>query len=89
MRFDEWHEAYLQMLDRPDIEAVTVKWIHGFSREPRRDHKRMDGETRRIGQPFIMDDGAAMAYPHDPAGGVRHSASCRCTAFYRAIPRRA
>ncbi|MFN4062345.1 MAG: hypothetical protein ACK4IA_16550 [Paracoccus hibiscisoli] len=82
------HEAYLQMLDQPDIEAVTVKWIHGFSREPRPDHKRMDGETRPIGQPFIMDDGAAMAYPHDPAGGVRHSASCRCTAFYRAIPRR-
>lgn len=82
------HEAYRQMLDRPDIEAVTCKWIHGFSRDARPDHKRMDGEVRNFGEGFIMDDGAVMQYPHDPAGGVRHSASCRCTAFYRAIPRR-
>lgn len=83
------HEAYRQMLDRPDIEAVTCKWIHGFSRDARPDHKRMDGEVRNFGEGFVMDDGAVIQYPHDPAGGVRHSASCRCTAFYRAIPRRA
>ncbi|QBX34594.1 hypothetical protein E4191_07625 [Paracoccus liaowanqingii] len=82
------HEAYRQMLDRPDIEAVTCRWIHGFSREARPDHKRMDGEVRSFGEGFVMDDGTVMQYPHDPAGGVRHSASCRCTAFYRAIPRR-
>jgi hypothetical protein len=82
------HEAYRQMLDRPDIEAVTCKWIHGFSRDARPDHKRMDGEVRNFGEGFVMDDGTVMQYPHDPAGGVRHSASCRCTAFYRAIPRR-
>lgn len=82
------HEAYRQMLERDDIEAVTVKWIHGFSREPRLDHLRMNGETRQLGQGFVMDDGAVMQYPHDSAGGVRHSASCRCTVFYRAIPRR-
>ncbi len=82
------HEAYQQMAERDDVEAVTVKWIHGFSRDFRPDHLRMNGEVRRLGEGFVMDDGVVMMHPHDPAGGVKHSAFCRCTAFYRAIPRR-
>ena len=82
------HEAYQQMLDGPDVERIEKKWIHGFSREPREDHRAMDGKTIRFGEDFIMSDGARMAYPHDPRGGARHNLSCRCTLFYRAVPRR-
>lgn len=80
-------EAYRQLSERDDVEAVTVKWIHGFSQDFRPDHLRMNGKVRRLGEPFIMDDGTPMLHPHDAAGGVRHSAFCRCSAFFRAIPR--
>lgn len=81
-------EAYQQLIERDDVEAVSVRWIHGFSRDFRPDHLRMNNEVRKLGEPFVMDDGAQMMHPHDPAGGIRHSAFCRCTAFYRAIPKR-
>ncbi|MEP2955531.1 phage minor head protein [Nisaea sp.] len=81
-------EAYQQLLDDGKVEAVTKKWQHGFSKEPREDHLRMDGETIDFDEVFVMDDGARMRFPHDPAGGPEHSISCRCTCVYRVkLPR--
>lgn len=82
------HEAYQQMLDMPEVATITKRWIHGFSREPREDHKAMNGTVLRFDEDFVMSDGARMAYPHDPRGGAKHSISCKCTVFYRAVPRK-
>lgn len=76
-------EAYRQMLDRPDVAAVTKRWQHGLSAIPRLDHLRMDGVVLDFDQKFTMDDGVQMAYPHDPIGGAKHSISCRCVCIYR------
>lgn len=83
------HEAYEQLLERDDVERIVKKWIHGFSREPRLDHLRLAREAKAIDfrEGFVMDDGTVMQHPHDPAGGVRHSAGCKCTLFYRVVPR--
>ena len=45
----------------------------------RPDHVYMNGhEVEGVEMPFIMPDGIAMQYPHDPAGGAKHNANCRC-----------
>jgi hypothetical protein len=76
-------EGYQQLLDDGKVEAVTKKWQHGFSQEPRQDHLRLDGETIDFDEAFVMDDGVRMRFPHDPAGGAEHSIGCRCTCVYR------
>lgn len=76
-------EAYQQLLDSGAVEAVSVRWQHGLSNEPREDHLAMDGKVMQLGETFDFPDGAQMKHPHDPAGGPAHSVGCRCIAVYR------
>lgn len=76
-------EATQQALDKSGLpdEAVTKGWRHlgGDGPEARQDHVAMAG-TDVIGlhAPFLFPDGVAMQHSHDPAGGVKHNANCRC-----------
>jgi hypothetical protein len=80
-------EGYFQLQESPDVERVTVRWQHntGSQKEFREDHERFDGEIHDLGEPWIMDDGSAMLYPHDPTGGPAQNANCRCSPFFRPI----
>ena len=72
-----------RQLHESGLATVTKTWIHGFSKEPRLDHLAMaQAPQRPIDQPFTFGI-VAMQYPHDPAGGIEHSANCKCTLFYR------
>jgi hypothetical protein len=75
-------ETHRQMLERPDVAAVTKRWQHNLSEHPREDHQAMDGTVIGFGETFNFAD-AAMKHPHDPAGGAKHSIGCRCIAVYR------
>lgn len=76
-------EAYAQILQNPDVDAVEVRWQHNLSQVPREDHVEMDGTVIEFGQSFEFPDGVKMKHPHDPAGGAIHSVGCRCIAVYR------
>jgi len=78
-------EGFFQLRESPDVERVTVKWQHntGSQKEMRADHLRIDGEIHDLGEPWIMDDGTAMLYPHDPNGGPAQNSHCRCSPFFR------
>lgn len=80
-------EAFRQVIEDPEVETVTVRWQHNLSKEPREDHKAMDGTVITMGETFDFPD-ARMKHPHDPAGGAKHSAHCRCIAVYRVRFRR-
>jgi len=75
-------EATKQALDKAGIpdNGVTKTWVHqGGVRGARDVHLAMNGRTvDGIDMPFILPDGSVMLYPHDPAGGVRNNANCRC-----------
>lgn len=76
------HEAHLQLLDRPGVADVTIRWQHNLSEDPRLEHQAMDGTVISIRERFQFSD-VAMAHPHDPAGGAKHSIGCRCVGVYR------
>ena len=78
-------EGYRQVLDRGDVDGVSVRWSHGLSEFPRPDHVAMDGTVVQLGETFNFPDGTRMTGPHDPAGGAKHSLGCRCIAIYRPI----
>lgn len=76
-------EAYLQLLEGGQVEAVTRRWQHNLSENARLDHQEMDGTVVRVGEDFVFPDGTRMSHPHDPRGGAKHSVGCRCVAVYR------
>lgn len=76
-------QAYSQAIGADGVESIKVRWQHNLSEEPRQDHVDMSGTIIDLGDKFTFPDGAALAYPHDPAGGARHSIGCRCVAIYR------
>lgn len=67
-------------------ETVTLKWIHGFSKEPRMDHVAAAlSPPRPLGVPFVMGDGTPLLYPHEPGAPADHVIGCKCSIFYRLI----
>ena len=80
-------EAYRQMLEKPGVADVTMRWQHNLSREPRPEHVAMNGTIISLskGETFSFPDGARMKHPHDPAGGAKHSIGCRCIAVGRVV----
>ena len=75
-------EATKQALEKAklDAAAVTKGWYHSGGIDHARDtHLAMHGkEVTGIDTPFHLPDGSVMQHPHDPDGGVRNNANCRC-----------
>lgn len=76
-------EATKQALDKAGLpdDALTKGWYHsgGAGENARVQHIVMHGKTV-VGTNtyFVLPDGTLMLFPHDPAGGVKHNANCRC-----------
>lgn len=75
-------EAYQQALDKEGLpaEAVEKTWRHrGGPLHAREAHEALDGKVvTGINSPFFLPDGSVMLHSHDPAGGVKNNANCRC-----------
>ncbi|MEO1948484.1 hypothetical protein [Thioclava sp.] len=81
-------EGMSQMLARDDVEAVTCRWQHNLSVEPRPDHVAMSGTVVEYGQAFDFPDGTQMRWPHDENAPARHTIGCRCVGIFRVKLRR-
>lgn len=68
-------------------KPVTKIWRHSrIWLRARVDHVYMNGKSvEGMETPFVMPDGVLMQYPHDPSGGARHNANCRCRAQYKIV----
>lgn len=76
-------DAVRQALARMPGAVAKKTWHHSsIYINARPDHVEMSGRTVPLDASFIMADGAAMRYAHDPRGGARHNASCRCRTTY-------
>lgn len=75
-------EATKQALEKAGLpdDAVTKRWVHqGGLRDARDTHLAMHEKTvTGIEAVFFLPDGSVMLHPHDPAGGVKNNANCRC-----------
>lgn len=77
------YEAVAQAIENPDVAGATSRWQHNLSLEPRLDHVAMSGTVVEFGQDFVFPDGTRMKYAHDPSGGIKHTAGCRCITVHR------
>lgn len=75
-------DAIRQSVSRGEIKAeeLLVEWHAGpGGGDARPDHQAMDGVTVKFGEDFVLPSGVRMSGPHDPRGGPRENANCRCT----------
>lgn len=79
-------DAVRQTLGKAGLpeDAVSRTWHHSsIYINARPDHVGMSGVTMPgLTAPFVMFDGSAMRYAHDPRGGARNNMSCRCRTTY-------
>lgn len=64
--------------------VVEKEWQHSsIWKNARPDHVSMNRvKVLGVQTPFVMADGVEMQYAHDPAGGAKHNANCRCVTKY-------
>ena len=79
---DNWNSAVQQgTIDQTEVERT---WRHGPKRKYSRDsHVKMSGQKRRLGEPFIADDGTELMYPCDPSAPAKHTIRCTCAVVTR------
>lgn len=82
-------EGMLQMLENPEVEAVTARWQHNLSEKPRHDHVAMSGTVIELGGTFNFPDGSRLKHPHEKGAPATHTIGCNCMAMYRVRLRRA
>ncbi|WP_305096476.1 hypothetical protein [Croceibacterium aestuarii] len=75
-------EAARQALAKAGLpsDALVKTWYHaGGVDHAREQHLAMHEKTvTGTDTHFILPDGTLMLHPHDPAGGAKHNANCRC-----------
>lgn len=76
-------EGYRQLSESGKVEAVTCRWQHTATKGQRDDHAAIDGTVIEVGEDFVLPDDTRMSHPHDPRGGIKHTAGCKCIGIYR------
>ena len=80
---DQYAEAAKYQSALKVAGPVKKTWHHSsIYINARPDHVGMSGRSVALDESFIMPDGVPMRYAHDPRGGARHNASCRCRTSY-------
>lgn len=73
--------TFRQAIARGDLDASQLvrEWHHAnVGKYPRPGHEAMDGQQRKLGQPFLTGDGVSIRYPGDPQAGAEETINCRC-----------
>lgn len=77
-------EALQQLVDDGVIakEHNELEWDSTGDGLVRPQHQHLDGQTVKIGDPFVADDGSRLLYPHDTSLGASAAmvVGCRCYA---------
>lgn len=76
------NEGLRQLVDsgKVDQDAVEMEWDAASDSATRDSHRAMDGQRRRLGEPFQSGLGSLMQYPGDTSLGApaEDVISCRC-----------
>ena len=78
------HEAFVQASETGGVDPalVTKDWRHFANLDPRPDHIAMNRKKVGLHELFILPDGTAMRFAHDPAAPIKHKAGCHCQTEY-------
>lgn len=75
------HEAYQQLIDNGQAESVKKRWQHATAKNPRHNHKALDGVEVDMSESFSLGTGT-IRYAHDPLAPAEEKLGCRCTTVF-------
>jgi hypothetical protein len=81
-------EAFQQAVDRGHVEADALErqWHHSSGgKDPRPEHRAMNGQRRGLDEPFTSGSGAELMFPGDPSADASETAGCRCAVSTRLV----
>lgn len=72
---------YQQAIDEGKLsrDEIELEWMTAKDERVRPSHMLMNGQRRKIGEPFISGLGNLLYYPADPAAPAEDTVQCRCT----------
>jgi hypothetical protein len=73
-------EAWTQAVDAGviDEEDITQVWRTSLRDNRRDSHRAMEGQKRKLREPFTSGAGVALRFPGDPRAGAAETANCNC-----------
>lgn len=77
-------QLMVQMMESGQVEGQTLwrEWKSARDGRTRDTHALMNGQRRRIGEPFVSLSGAMLLYPGDPTAPGSETINCRCSLAY-------
>lgn len=82
-------EAFQQAMDSGDLEEdeIIQTWSTARDERVRGSHRPMNGQRRRLGEPFVTGNGYSIRYPGDSRAPASETIQCRCVLARRIQPR--
>jgi len=76
------NEAYQQLMDGGKVESISKRWDHNSAKDPRHDHRVLDGVEVGLNEVFPLGGGLTIRYAHDPDAPADERLGCRCTTVF-------
>jgi hypothetical protein len=59
------------------VKGLMKQWRRSGKRLARHEHEAIDGQIRKVDEPFLLGD-VTLMYPRDPKGPAKHTINCGC-----------
>lgn len=82
--------AFAQVIEDGMVQPdeVVREWIAASDARTRESHREMDGQQRKVNEPFITGNGFRIKYPGDIDAPASETINCRCVVGTRIVPRK-
>lgn len=82
--------AFAQVIEDGMVQPDEVirEWIATGGTRTRDSHRAMDGQQRKVNEPFVSGNGYRLKYPGDIDAPASETINCRCVVGTRIVPRK-
>lgn len=63
------------------VTGMRKQWRRSGRRHPRWNHEAIDGQVRKVDEPFQLAGGVTLMFPRDPKGPAKETINCGCVAL--------
>lgn len=60
------------------LPGLQKQWRRSGKRHPRHRHEVIDGQVRKVDEPFLLENGIRLMFPRDPKGPPAETVNCGC-----------
>ncbi|MGQ9370539.1 phage minor head protein [Azospirillum sp. A39] len=75
-----WSTAAQARMEQAAAAGVRLRkqWRRSGKRHPRHSHEAIDGQVRKVDEPFLLEGGVRLMFPRDPRAPAKETINCGC-----------